>query len=138
MRLLPRVRLGLVLRRRHVDDVMHPSMPARRYFRGLSHSPLDHPAPFKSERRIDFAFPRAVIAIAEFVLADEFTVKQRPKLSSERRAVPPRKKTQQESLHRRSACCAIDAVKRALMPFRIRPVQGNTDGTGLRARSFFG
>ena len=127
MRLFPRVRLGLVLRRRHVHRVMHPAVPGRRDFGGLREPVIDHPAALESEGRIDLAAARAVIAIAEFVVADELAVESRPHLGSEGLAVPPGEKAQQESLHRRVRRSTLPLLSAALMPFRGGDVQESAE-----------
>src|SRR5208282_4517383 len=78
VRLLPGVLLCLVLRRRHVDYVMQPTMPARRHGGSLRDPVVNHPASLDGEHRIDSAALRPVIAVAEFVLADELAVEPRP------------------------------------------------------------
>src|ERR1700730_10151125 len=67
VRLPPRTRRDLVQRRRHVDGVVQPAMPRRRYGRGFGHAVVDHPAPLEAERTVYLAALGAVIAIAEFV-----------------------------------------------------------------------
>src|SRR5262249_8767643 len=100
MRLFPRVPLGLVQRRRHGLGLQQPTVPAGRYLGSLGEAVIDHPATLESKRRIDLAAARAVIAIAELIGADELAIEFRPHLGSERLAVPPGEKAQQESLHR--------------------------------------
>src|SRR5581483_7103955 len=99
VRLFPRMRLGGVLRWRDIDNMMKPPMPVRRHHGSLGDAGVDHPASLKPERRIDLAALGAVVAVAEFVLADEFAVKARPKLGAEGLAVPPGKKAKQKGLH---------------------------------------
>src|SRR5262249_20399753 len=101
MRLLPRVRLGVIQRRRDIHAAMQPAMPGRRYLGGLDEPIVDHPPALETENRIDLAATGAVIAIAELVRADELAVEFRPHLRSEGLAVPPGEKAQQKSLHRR-------------------------------------
>src|SRR5262245_12140392 len=84
MRLFPRVPLGLVQRWRHVLGLQQPAVPGRRHLGGLGEAVIDHPATLESERRIDLAAARAVIAIAELVGADELAIELRPHLGSER------------------------------------------------------
>src|SRR5262249_24203074 len=55
VRFFPSVSYRILLRRRCVDDVMQPAMPAWRYQRCLGQTFIDHPAPVVAERRIDFA-----------------------------------------------------------------------------------
>src|SRR5262249_58589582 len=74
VRLPPRPRRDLFLRRRRVDRVVQPAMPGRRHDRGFGGAVVDHPAPLKTERRVGLAPPGAVIAIAELVLAYELAV----------------------------------------------------------------
>ena len=54
MRLFPRMRLVLFLRRRHIHHMMQPAMPARRHHGGLGDAAVNHPAALKTEGRIDF------------------------------------------------------------------------------------
>src|SRR5215471_9040625 len=60
MRLLPRVRLGVIQRRRDIHAVMQPAMPGRRYLGGLDEPIVDHPPALESENRIDLAATGAV------------------------------------------------------------------------------
>src|SRR5579862_850038 len=99
MRFLPRIGFGLVLRRRHIDGVMQPAVPARRYCRSLGDTVVDDPAPIKTERRINLAVFCAVIAIAEFVVADKFAVEPSRQLRAEGLTIPPGKKAKQKAFH---------------------------------------
>src|SRR5262245_40201814 len=91
VRLLPGVRLVFFLRRWDIDRVVEPPVPRRGDGRGLRNAAVDHPAPLHVERGVDLAAARAVIAVAEFVLSDEFPVQPRPPLRAEGLAVPPGK-----------------------------------------------
>src|SRR5271155_44285 len=77
-RLFPAVGPHLFLRRRHIDGVMKPAVPARRHHRRFGNAIIDHPTPLKPECRIDLAVFRSVISIAEFILADELAVAPGP------------------------------------------------------------
>src|SRR5215468_11838325 len=100
MRLLPLARGVVVLRRRHVDDVMDPAVPSRRDARGLGIAVIDHPAALEAERRIDFAAAGAVVAIALIVGADEFAEPPGPELRAKSLAAPPGEEFQEKLLHR--------------------------------------
>src|SRR5262249_3559212 len=117
MRLFPRVQLGLVQRRRHVDGLEQPAVPVRRHLGGLHEAVIDHPAALESERRIDLAAARAVIAITELIGSDKLAIEFRPHQCSESLTVPPSEKAQQESLHWSIAaspfvwaCPRVDAI----------------------------
>src|SRR5580698_961957 len=89
VRLFPFARRVALFRRRHVDGVMYPAVPGRRYPRGLGKSIIHHPAPLEAERGIDLAADGAVIAIALLVLADQLAEPPGPQLGPEGLAVPP-------------------------------------------------
>src|SRR6185437_3143446 len=72
VRLLPRTRLIDLVGRRNIDRMVQPSMPGRRHRRGLRIAIVDDPAPLEAERRIDLSATGAIVAIAEFVVADDF------------------------------------------------------------------
>src|SRR6202158_4267586 len=99
VRLLPLARLVVLLGRRHVDGVVQPAVPRRRHARGLGDAAIDHPAPLEAEARIDLAAARAVVAVAEFVLADELAVEPSPQLRTEGLAVPPGEKAEPKRFH---------------------------------------
>src|SRR5918912_447050 len=100
-----RVRLvGRLIGARHVGDlgrrplqgVVQPAEPAGRHLAGLDLAVEDDPAPLR-EWRLGVAL--AVIAVAEFVLADEFAVVPGPDARPERLGMPPGKELKQEFLH---------------------------------------
>src|ERR1700693_4233914 len=117
---------------------MQPAMPGRRHLGGLGDAAVNHPAALKTDGRIDFAVARAVVAIAELVVADELAVQPRPHLGAEGLAIPPGESAQQESLHRRGRPLAFGrcCLNGALMPFRDGSVQGMAAGTA-RATCLF-
>src|SRR5215468_3120154 len=100
MRLPPGPRRDMVLGRRGVDRVVQPTVPFRRYERGLGGAAVDHPASLEAERGIDLATLRAVVAIAEFVLAHELAVERGPQQRAEGGAVPPGEEAQEKRFHR--------------------------------------
>ena len=53
-----------------VGQVVQPAVPAGRRRRALAFARVDHPAPLEAERRVDRAADRAVIDVAELVVAD--------------------------------------------------------------------
>src|SRR6185437_1660189 len=100
MRYLPGAHLVSLLRRRHVDGLMQPTVPTRRRHRGFRHAVIDDPAALEAEPGIDGAALAAVIGIAEFVMADEFAMDTGIAQRVERRAVPPSEHPQQIQLDR--------------------------------------
>ena len=90
MRLLPFARLVVFARRRDIDAVMHPAMPARRDRRGFRIVAVDDPAA-GAAFRIDAAL---VVDVAGLVLADLLAVAPGVEARSERLAVPPGEKLQ--------------------------------------------
>src|SRR5258708_8958583 len=75
-------------------------MPGRWHDRSVRGAAVNDPAPLEAESRIDLAAPRAVVAIAELVLADELAVERGPQQRAEGRPVPPGKEAQKEGFHR--------------------------------------
>src|SRR5438034_8104667 len=75
-------------------------MPGRRDGRGCRGAVVNDPASLEAERRIDLAAPRAVIAVAELVLAHELAVERGPQQRAEGRPVPPGKEAQKKRFHR--------------------------------------
>src|SRR5438552_16885493 len=100
VRLPPRPRSNVFLRRQGINGVVQPAMPGRRHDRSLRGAAINHPASLESEPRIDLAAPRAVIAIAELVLAYELAVERGPQQRAEGRPVPPGKEAQKKGFHR--------------------------------------
>src|SRR5258707_3519255 len=89
--------------------MVDPAMPSRTDGQGLSQTFVDHPAPLEAERRIDSTSLRPVVAIAVFVFAHELAVARGPHQRIEGRAIPPRKKAEQEFLHSHESnapCCS--------------------------------
>src|SRR5271165_997896 len=143
MRQLPWVRLVVFRRRRRVDRVMEPAVPARRGHRGFGDAIIDHPAPLEAERRIDRSAARAVIGVAELIVTDEFALTPRIEERVEGRAVPPGEEPQEKvfDLHESrlpGPSLERGASARRTMKRRMRPVQPNFFETapksGLRAR----
>jgi len=85
-----------VRRRRRIDRVMQPAVPARRRRRGFGDAVIDHPAPLEAERRIDRSAARAVVGVAELIVTDEFALTPRIEERVEGRAVPPREEPQEK------------------------------------------
>src|SRR5947209_2153944 len=98
VRFLPAMRAVLLLGRRRIHGVMHPPMPRRADLRGFGIIAVDHPAPFEAERWIDLAALGTIIAIAEFILADELAIQRSPHLCAEGLAVPPGEDACEEGL----------------------------------------
>jgi len=65
--LLPRISSGSVLRRRHIDCVMQPAVPARAAPSRLPRRPCRSPSGARNRAPNRFCRPCSVIAIAEFV-----------------------------------------------------------------------
>src|SRR5712692_5747433 len=107
VRLLPLARRVVLLRGRHVDRVVQPAVPGRRHARGFGEAVIDHPAPLEAQARIDLAATRAVVAVAEFVLADELAVEPGPQLRAEGLAVPPSKEFEKEIFHHDARASAL-------------------------------
>src|SRR5215207_3506283 len=80
VRLLPFARLIVCGRGRLVDRLVHPAIPARRNGRCLGIAIVDHPAP---------AAPVLMIAIAEFIGADEAADQRGINARADGGAVPP-------------------------------------------------
>ena len=93
MRLLPVARLVVLGRRRDIDAVMHPAMPAGRDRRAFGIAVVDHPAAGAAVR-IGAAF---VIDVAGLVLADALAVAPGVEAGAERLAVPPGEKLRPEN-----------------------------------------
>src|SRR5262245_61572932 len=83
--------------------MVHPAVPAGADGRRLGIAVIDHPAPVKTEHRIDLAALAAVVAIAALVLADELAVERGPDLGAEGLAVPPGEDAQKECFDRHGA-----------------------------------
>ena len=107
MRFFPGVRLVGVLGRRDVGALVHPAVPAGRDARGLCLAVVDDPAPV--------ALLLAVIAVAEFVVADELAGPPGPEARAERLPVPPG-----EELQQKIASCTLRRHARALSMNRRR------------------
>src|SRR4051794_9980599 len=99
VRLFPLARLVVELGRRHVDDVMHPAVPARRNAACLGKPIIDHPAPLEAERRVDLSAAGAVVAVALLVLADQLAVPAGPELGAKGLAIPPGEELEKELFH---------------------------------------
>src|SRR5207249_3268278 len=78
------------LRRQGINGVVQPAMPGLRHDRSLRGAAINHPASLESEPRIDLAAPRAVIAIADLVLAPVPAVERGPQPRAGGRPAPPR------------------------------------------------
>src|SRR3954465_15972376 len=52
-RLLPCLRLVVLLARREIDVVAEPAAAARRHLRGVGVAVIDHPAPLGADRAVD-------------------------------------------------------------------------------------
>src|SRR5205085_411626 len=76
----PGTGLNVFLRWRHVHGVMNPAVPGGRDGRGFGFRAVDHPPPLESQSAIDSPAFGPKIAIAEFVLADEFSIEPGPQL----------------------------------------------------------
>src|SRR5450631_4317926 len=87
VRQLPCARRVVFLSWRYVSRVMKPAIPAGRGHGALTLPGINDPAALETECGVDFA--TAVIAIAEFVLANEFAEKQSMQRRIEGFAVPP-------------------------------------------------
>src|SRR5436190_910209 len=100
VRLPPRPRRNVFLRRQGINGVVQPAMPGRRHDRSLGGAAINHPASLESEPRIDLAAPRAVIAVAERVIAHELAVERGPQQRAEGRpAGAPRLPVARERTH---------------------------------------
>ena len=77
--------------------MVQPAVPAGRRHRGFREAVVDHPAPLEAQRRIDLAAARAVIGVAELVVADQLAVAAGVEQRVERRAVPPGEESQEET-----------------------------------------
>src|SRR5262249_51414124 len=60
---------------------------------------VDHPTTLETERLVDLPAPRAIIAIAEFVLANGLAIHPGPELGPECLRIPPGEQLEQEILH---------------------------------------
>src|SRR6185503_4901527 len=110
VRLLPGPGLVRFLGRRRVHRMVHPAVPGRTDLRGFRLIVVDHPAALEAERRIDLAALGAVVAVAEFILADELAVKRGPHLRAERLAVPPGEEAREEGFDFHCVCGAVRCV----------------------------
>src|SRR5689334_1556693 len=99
VRLFPSKRFCRFQCRRRIHNMVQPAVPSWRNQGRLGEPVVDHPAANDTECGIDLAVPGPVIAIAEFVFADELAVQPGPQLRSEGLTVPPSEKAQQESFH---------------------------------------
>ena len=72
--LLPSIGFYCLLRRRRIDDVVEPAVPARWNQRCLGKAVIDHPTALDTKRWIDLAVPGPVVAIAELVFTNELAV----------------------------------------------------------------
>src|ERR1700721_2202122 len=99
MRLLPFARRIGLFGRRDIDGVMQPAMPGRRHAGGHGIAVVDHPASLEAERRVDLAPLCTEIAIALFVLANQFAEPPCPELGAESLAIPPREDFEKKLFH---------------------------------------
>ncbi len=79
--LLPASRLVLFIHRRHIRNVVHPAMPARRNGRRFRSTVIDHVTP------VPLLVP--VVFVAEFVFSDEFPAAPQSQPHAECIAAPP-------------------------------------------------
>src|SRR6202000_1065084 len=120
MGLFPFARRIALFGRRDVDGVMQPAMPGWRHTSGLGIAVVDHPAPFEAKRGVDLAPPGAEIAIALFVLADQFAAPPCPELCGESLATPPREDFEEKLFHE---VWPVREAREVLMPSAARIVQ---------------
>src|SRR5215470_1806079 len=128
MRLLPRALGFALLGRRDVDRVMHPAVPARRNSRSLGVAVENHPAAFESQAWVNFTATGAVVAIAEFVFADEFAIQPGPHLGAEGLAIPPGEETQKKGFHQPDS--AMSQGRCATPPFTCPGKGASPAGSG--------
>src|SRR5919198_1187732 len=133
VRLPPRPRRDLFLGRRHIDGVVQPAMPGRRHDRGFGSAVVNDPASLEAERRIDLAALRAVIAVAELVLAHELAIEGGPQQRAEGRPIPPGKEAQEKRFH---GTPAIGYVARSWHPRLLKSTHSAGRLNGLVARIF--
>src|SRR6478735_9381116 len=95
MRLLPVARLVVFLRRRNVDAVMHPAMPAGRNARGFCNAVINHPTP-RAAFRIGAAF---IVDVARLILTDALAVPPGMETRAKRLAVPPSEELDDKVFH---------------------------------------
>src|SRR5438034_8462101 len=105
-------------------------MPGRRDGRGCRGAVVNDPASLKAERRIDLAAPRAVIAVAELVLAHELAVERGPQQRAEGRPIPPGKEAQEKHFH---GTRAIRCVARSCHPRLLKSTRSAGRLNGLAA-----
>lgn len=118
MRLPPGSRRNLVLRRRHIDDIVQPRVPRRRHARGLDHAVIDHPTAIVAERRTYSPALLPIIAITELVLTDELAMARGPELGPEGLVIPPAEHAREEGLeiHRSPEPVRQNPLGRPVMP----------------------
>src|SRR6266567_7489718 len=121
VRLPPRPWRNVFLRRQGINGVVQPAMPGRWHDRSLRGAAVNHPASLESEPRIDLAAPRAVIAVAELVLAHELAVERGPQQRAEGRPIPPGKEAQEKHFH---GTRAIRCVARSCHPPLLKSTSG--------------
>src|SRR5579863_8935511 len=74
MRQLPGPRLVILIRRRNIDRVMQPAVPAGRRHRTFGDPGIDDPAAFVAERRVLRPAAGAVITVAKLIGADQLAL----------------------------------------------------------------
>src|SRR5215204_158486 len=99
VRLFPRTRHIVLRRWRRVDLVVHPAVPSGRNHRSLGIVRIDDPAPVEAQRRVRHSAPRAVVDVAELILADTLSPPPRVEESSHGSSVPPGEEVEKEALH---------------------------------------
>ena len=129
VRFLPRPGLVAFLRRRRVDGVMQPPVPRRRHGGCFRVAVKDYPASLEAECFVDLAATSPVIAVAELVFADEFTVHPGPELCPECLRIPPGEQLEQETFHRRRAPNPV-ATERVLPPDRRLVQRRSVEASG--------
>ena len=79
---------------------MQPAVPAGRRRRAFALAAIDHPAPLEAERRVDLAADRAVIGVAELVVAHDLAEAAGPEAGVHGRAGPPGREAEESRLER--------------------------------------
>src|SRR5262245_40612210 len=117
--------------------MVQPTVPGWRHHRGFRVAVVDHPTTLETERLVDLPAARAIIAIAELVLADRFAIHRGPELGPECLRIPPGEQLKQEIIHLPPRLKTIGT--RGLLPPHRRIVQRGesretTEKCGIRRR----
>jgi len=99
MRQFPIIRRIILISRRNIQFMVHPTVPTWRYPRRLRVALIDDPTAYNAQRRINHAAFGLIISVSCLILADEITFAPSMEQSPDCRTVPPGKDRQKNLFH---------------------------------------